>query len=185
MRFLRRAATPVTGVRVSFVSAAARPRLRGTLARFGTILLLLVPLAVSSTPPLPPPVRQFDVRGTIVRSGGGSLSDHAITLLWSRRPCASEWLRFPGAAALTREDGSFSVTGKAFDYSESVCSLVVAVVFPDTLLLGTPFDEGEPYHTEEDTRSSTEDGFLCNETHHTKFVTGYFYFQDDVVVTIP
>ena len=53
------------------------------------------------------------------------------------------------------------------------------------MLLGTPFDEGEPYYTDAETYQSTEDGFFCDKTHEVTFDTWYFYFQKDVFVTIP
>ena len=112
------------------------------------------------------------------------MQDYTVTLLWAAKPCASDWNRFPGAVALTRESGRFSLSGSTAA-TDLVCSLTVAVVFPDTLLLGAPFDEGEPVYTEEEYYTYEEDGFLCDDTRTGSYVTSYVYYYDDIVVTLP
>jgi hypothetical protein len=157
-----------------------KPSRRAALARIGAVLVLLAPLAVSSDSPDLPPENRFSVFGTLTRSGGGPLENHTVALLAKGLCQDTTWALYPAAIALTRPDGRFSLSQGGW-YWELPCSLVVAVVWPDSMMLGTPFAAEGQYVTEWDTR--TNDGFLCDDTFDVEVAHDYFF--DGVTVEIP
>jgi hypothetical protein len=118
------------------------------------LLVLLAPLAVTSTPPSIP-WDVFEVAGTLIRAVG-SPADHTVVLV-RRDYCngVKQWCRLINCdieeasaygpfvpMTLTAADGRFSLR-VAVCNSYWLDTLAVAVVYPDTMLAGDSFIPGD------------------------------------------
>lgn len=149
------------------------------LLRLVCWILLLVPIAVTSTPPALPPYHVYYVHGSIERTGGGTLDGFAIVLMFRE---SSGW-RF-GTPDLTDEQGRFQV--RTGEFYEELDSLVLAMVNPDTVLAGAPFPTSEdPGLPIESLHNRTDEGFLCDDIESSWEVDRYDHFYTDKVLPLP
>lgn len=170
------------------------------LAKIFLVLLMLVPLAVTSTPPM---IFWFifDVEGSVERLGG-SLANHTVQLYGT---CAGSFDWVPlgtcngeGAedygpftrVALTNEEGEFHVRVSACGPFPGVCdSLVIAVIYPDTTVFGAPFayDSVSPSVIEKTGTTVEEDTglFDCAGEHEYTYEDGYIYTYPFQTIPVP
>jgi hypothetical protein len=152
------------------------------LLRVVSCILLLVPLAVTSSQSPEPPYHIYYIDGSIERAGGGNLQGFTIVLMHG---VSGNW-RQSGAPDLTDEQGRFRVNSDE-QYDLEFDSLVVAMVSPDTTLIGNPFpaSEDESPYAVESLHHGIEDGFLCDDTVSSWKVDGYEHGYTDKVLPIP
>ena len=167
-----------------------------TLVRGACGLVLLVPLLVTSTPPSRPPVTSYRIRGQILDSGRNPLENAPVTLaarcgidgfvlLRAGRTDCGYVLDDQGIpAALTDVDGAFYLD--VVSSSGWFDSLAVAVVYPDTFLMGQPFSIHSATNAFPLTESvpHVNDGSFCTSSiEYTDQTTGYVYsFSPDTLV---
>jgi hypothetical protein len=154
--------------------------------RIVCLVLLLAPIAVTSTPPSLPPYHQYRIDGHIERAGGGTLEGFAIVLIYKRKTYdgPTDWVR-GGTPDLTDDRGRFQVLSGEF-YFDEVDSLSTAMVTPDTVIVGAPFpaseDPGTPiksFHTH------AKDGFICDDVDSVWEVDGYAHYYTDKTFPLP
>ena len=166
-----------------------------TLARATCGLLMLAPLAVSSTSPSPPPGNGFSLDGTITRASGGSLANHVVVpIVWNIAPgdgevgfgCEDAGY-FPNRThALTDAAGRFEL---GFWSCETPETLAVAVLTPDTLIMGSvvPMDAlrgSYQVNTGEFERAGSggcDGGAGVKE----RRITSYIYYTDGLTIHVP
>jgi hypothetical protein len=162
------------------------PRGFHRLVRLAAWSLLLLPLAVTSTPPALPPYHEYAVTGNITRTGGGTLEGYAIVLMYGQKGHEGpvRWVR-GGTPSLTNASGYFHVRSGQF-YDQPVDSLSLAMVNPDTVITGIPFPTSEdPGYANEVLKNGTEDGFFCDKDVSKWIVEGYSHYYDNKILTLP
>ena len=168
----------------------------GAWVRLVFVLSMLAPLVVSSTSPLPPEYYEFHISGRITHRGGAPAADQSVGVAafvsYYNEP--GEWMFLqndcsmcgcgPGSfLALSDAQGGFSVDVRCRLLHDS---LSVAVVYPDTMLFGTPFAaEGGSLWEDETWYLGTEDGFVCDDTKAYRVVEGYVYTHRNKDTTVP
>jgi hypothetical protein len=158
------------------------------------IVLLLLPLVVTSTPPRIDWF-VFDVDGRVSRTSG-PLANHTVVLL-GRDSYMNTWAELYNCTSgnvmnhgpfelisLTDDNGEFAlrvpVCGGEFD------SLAVGVIYPDTTIVGESFHFRSVTPTEiEATGHSQEEGFLCDSEKEYTYIDGYIYDYPEKVVPVP
>jgi len=160
------------------------------------VLLLLIPLSVTSTPPSLF-IDIFEVSGTLARPGG-SLADHAIVLVrndycengttWCRNfNCYVDESAPYGpytATTLTRDDGRFALR-VAFCDSYALDTMAVAVVYPDTMIVGDSFVPGNLSYTSiKKTGHRDNDGIFCGGEDY-EYEAGRIHQVSNLTVTVP
>lgn len=167
------------------------------LFHIAALLILLVPLAVTSTPPHID-WYLFQVRGHVVRPAG-SLDNYTVVLMvydnwWGRGgwkrvgECLEGRVDDYGpliSVDLTDANGAFALNASACEMFPDLATdtLVVAVLLPDTTLLGTPFRVNSVQGTAVEVTAS-EGGSLCDDNEYT-YVDGYIYKFPPRNVTVP
>jgi hypothetical protein len=89
------------------------------------------------------------------------------------------------SVALTDENGAFALnTSECDDFGDLASdTLAVAVVLPDTVLMGAPFRVNSGQRIEAEV-TVDEGGSLCDDNEYT-FVDGYIYRFPPRTITIP
>lgn len=171
---------------------------KGSYFRVAIVALLLVPMTVTSTSPL---IQWyiFDIEGQILRSSGG-LENHSVALL-GYRSAGREWKRIQtcngeGAeefgpfitTSLTTAEGRFSLRVSVCGSGHPFCcdTLAVALVSPDTMIIGSPFrfDAVKPTLLEKTGTEYDSGGCACDDDEYT-YVDGYIYEYPPDTLTIP
>lgn len=139
------------------------------------IAAILLPLAVTSTPPEPPPVNVYRTGGILVRLSGGQVENIPMALAancgfdgaWhllrpGRNECGCVYPNKGSPVALTHPTGEFYVEVVSCDLLES---LAVAVVLPDTFFTGRSFARTSAYSVEPNEQEYWEEdeGYLCSD----------------------
>jgi hypothetical protein len=173
-------------------------RLRHRLKRNGSRLaipLLLVPIAVTSTPPAID-WYIFQVDGQVTRPAG-TLKNHAVALFgkcfaeyWKQiLTCDGEGAEEYGpfvTATLTADDGSFSLRVSTCGSGYPNCdTLAVGVVYPDTVVMGTPFLFNSVKPTEIEKTGKSESGYGCGCDDEYTYVDGHIYNYPVKTVPVP
>jgi len=162
------------------------------LIQIAMIALSMVPLAVTSNSPRLTWYR-FKVHGRVTRPSG-SLDNYTVTLVtrshgeWSsfHSPCA-EYMSTSQPVSLTNENGGFAliVVSCGFEFEGGVGNdtLAVAVILPDTTLIGAPFRVGgvSPSVT---SGTCSSGGIGCAENEY-DCVYGYTYDYPAKNIPIP
>lgn len=156
---------------------------------------MLAPIVVTSTPPIPSPAHCFSASGFVRHSNGDPAANYTVIMVargrfspslgWERllsrcgRP--EDW---SGPVAITDSNGRFRVSPCACVEPDSIA---VAVVLPDTMIVGDPIRRRSLSRYETDVDDSyTEDGFLCDDTVKSSYVDYYTYQHvDSIIVPVP
>jgi hypothetical protein len=164
------------------------------------IAALLLPLAVTSTPPAID-WYIFDVRGSVTRPSG-SLANHPVQLYGNCQgsqqlspigTCSGEGAEEYGPftkVSLTDDNGRFHVRVSVCGSGYPACdTLMIAVVYPDTTVFGTPFVfNGVRPTTIEKTGTAIEEDtgvFDCSGKHEYTYVDGYIYTYPELTIPVP
>ena len=170
---------------------------RTLILRIAGWLVLLIPLVGITSEPLPEPWYEFSFVGRLERSGGGPLQgypvvvvqDSSIAPYWGTlRSCATRWpLQQPAEdISLTTDEGYFSL--HVVLCSPPHDTLAVAVVLPDTIIVGSRIDRRQIHYSEyQQYYSYTEEKSFCGDKMvEGDYLAGYSYRRvDSLVVTIP
>ena len=157
-----------------------------SLVRAAVGTLLLLPLAVSSTPPSL--FWYLHVVPGRVERASGSLANHTVVLFGQEGEqwqllgqCDGEGAERVGTLRnvfLTREDGRFQL---AVSVCRTLDSLAVAVVYPDTVILGEPFSPESVQPEVVEKTGRREDGSFCDGDEYS-YEDGYVYRHAEKIV---
>jgi hypothetical protein len=151
--------------------------------------VVLAPMVVTSSEPLPEPGNCFGAGGFVVRAGAGSAADYTVVLLYKGGDPApsADWHRATDSygmtegIAITSATGRFRVGNCTYYYLPD--SLAVAVVLPDTMFMSRPVGTSTLHVTEIEAPHKV-DGFMCDDTEW--HVESYAYeFVDSLLILVP
>jgi hypothetical protein len=156
-------------------------------------LLLVTPIVVTSTPPRPAPWHNFLVYGAVESRSGGSVGNYTVVLMGNPRDtwkvlhsCPSAVQDDYGGAqdiAITPANGRFWLDVWSCDRPESIA---VAVVLPDTIIMGSRVWRRDYDYQEFWKEYETSDGGLCADDEDVNVIDGYMYHGiDSLVVPVP
>jgi hypothetical protein len=170
-------------------------KLVGSVMRTVLVVGLLAPIVVTSSPPHIH-FYIFDVHGTLEVDGGSSPENHAVVLLGFPSWGGSEWeiLSECGdrgidygpfvTTALTTETGKFGlrvpICGSGYPSHDS---LAVAVVYPDTIIVGPSFAYDVVKPTVIEATARREKDWGCDEDF--TYPDGYIYEYPSITFPIP
>jgi hypothetical protein len=164
-----------------------------TSIRILVLIVMLMPLAVTSTTPARQRWYQFYLSGILKSVSDASVANYTVAAMekidgsWrmvhSCQVGIAEGYGGTNDLFLTTHNGRFSLSVWSCAPIETIAA---AIVLPDTIVLGTPIDRTSLYYQEfTGTRAIEEDGFLCNHTDYQNYIQGYMYDVDSVVVNVP
>ncbi len=166
-----------------------------TSIRILAIIMLLMPLAVTSTPPAQPPWHHFDLSGFLKSDSDGSVSNYTVGAMEHIR---GSWRLVHSCRVAVADDyggtNDVFLTGNFGRYYLSIwcCSppesIAAAIVLPDTILMGKAIARASILYPQEHTGTYEEGGggFFCEQSDTKQYVQGYMYgYIDSLVLQVP
>jgi hypothetical protein len=161
------------------------------------LLFIFSPLVVTPTTPLPPPYHEFNVRGNVERSGGGSVEGLGVVLLVKRNlglpdslktfeiftPRGNEWQLGSRYFVFTDALGEFALIVRSNAYIDSISA---AVILPnDVVVTGDTLRVDEMQVLEHAREVQTTDGGCCENPSSTQVPSRLQYIIPRQTITIP